>query len=312
MEFDAPIYKVLAHNDTGQAAGHQGGFVLPKALEDYFPLLRNATSPSNPTVDVPITADLFVGNLFIATVGTRYQYQTWGGERSPERRITSGISELRNLAEKDDIFVIERGVDRDDHYRFTLIKKNMSDYEGLRSSFGGSRWGALRQGELPASEDVVDETIEQLEDAASKDFALFDDEAGHQESRIRRVARSRAFQRIVRRSYYDECAICKLGLRHPDGRSELEAGHIVSRSLKGSDDIRNGLLFCKCHHWAFDAGLMGLNDDYTILVPDVVAQIDQNSSLVSFADQMISLPDSDHHLPSLEALAWHREHILVS
>lgn len=312
MEYDAPIYKVLAHNDTGQAAGHQGGFVLPKELEDYLPLLRNSTSPSQPTVDVPITADLFVGSRFIDTVQTRYQYQTWGGERSPERRITGGISQLRNLAAKDDILVIERGVTRDDHYRFTLIKAGMPEYAGLMASFSGKRWGALRRGEMPVSETLVESTIEQLGSAVQGEFSLFDEEAGHQESRTRRVARSRAFQRIVRHSYRDECAICSLGLMHPDGRSELEAGHIVSRSLKGSDDVRNGLLLCKSHHWAFDSGLVGVNDNYTIVVPALVAKIGQNASLASLLGQQISLPTQESNYPSLEALAWHRKHILIN
>jgi putative restriction endonuclease len=38
-DFDAPLFNVLAHNDTGQAVGHQGGIVIPKDLDPYFPQL---------------------------------------------------------------------------------------------------------------------------------------------------------------------------------------------------------------------------------------------------------------------------------
>lgn len=86
-EFDAPIYKVLANNDTEAAKGRRVGFALPNDLEGYLPLLRNQTAPLSPTVDVEITADLFDGEGFLGTAETRYQYQTRGGERSPERRV---------------------------------------------------------------------------------------------------------------------------------------------------------------------------------------------------------------------------------
>jgi putative restriction endonuclease len=105
-EFDAPIYKVLANNDTGAARGHQGGFVLPKELEDYLPLLRNKTSFTVPTVDLTITADLFDGADYLDTVETRYQYQTWGGARPPERRVTRNLSALLNRAKGGDILLI--------------------------------------------------------------------------------------------------------------------------------------------------------------------------------------------------------------
>jgi hypothetical protein len=32
-EFDAPLFKVLAKNDTGKAASNQGGPVIPKELQ---------------------------------------------------------------------------------------------------------------------------------------------------------------------------------------------------------------------------------------------------------------------------------------
>ena len=36
-DWDFPIFKILANNDTGAAAGHQGGVVIPKDLRVYFP-----------------------------------------------------------------------------------------------------------------------------------------------------------------------------------------------------------------------------------------------------------------------------------
>jgi putative restriction endonuclease len=78
-DWDLPFFKVLANNDTGAASGHQGGIVIPMELRPFFPGLSDATSPWNPTTDQRIDADLFVENRFLASVSTRYQYQTWGG-----------------------------------------------------------------------------------------------------------------------------------------------------------------------------------------------------------------------------------------
>lgn len=110
MDFDSPLYKLLAHNDTGQAVGHQGGIVIPKALDAYFPQLSRRVTYAAPTQEEIITADLFVGSRFLETVETRYQYQTWGGERSPERRLTRNLTAMRNLAEADDLLITERSI----------------------------------------------------------------------------------------------------------------------------------------------------------------------------------------------------------
>ncbi len=84
---DTSVFKKLAHNDTGQAAGHQGGIVIPKAISQFFPPLPAVTATGGPTEDSFLSADLFVDGQRVDTVQTRYQHQTWGGTRSPERRL---------------------------------------------------------------------------------------------------------------------------------------------------------------------------------------------------------------------------------
>jgi hypothetical protein len=38
----------------------------------------------------------------------------------------------------------------------------------------------------------------------------------------------------------------------------LDAGHLRPKSEDGTDDPRNGLIFCPTHHRAFDAGLFAI------------------------------------------------------
>lgn len=312
IEFDAPLFKLLAHNDTGQAAGHQGGVVIPKDLDPFFPPLSRRVTAAQPTQEEIITADLFVGNQFLETVETRYQYQTWGGARSPERRLTRNLGSLRNQAAQNDMLIIRRGIEDDRHYQLRLIKQNMPEYAALTVGIGNRRWGPL-DGELqPVREAQVDDAEQRILEAEQQPFALFDQAAILVESRTVRVARSRAFQRHVSALYDRRCAICGHGLTHPSGRCETQAAHIVPRRMTGSDDARNGLQLCRGHHWAFDEGLFSIDGNYQVRVPATILAMQQNAPLAVFNGSQINLPAENDLSPSLEALAWHTQHILFS
>lgn len=106
-KWDMPFFKKLPKNDTGDAPGHQGGLVVPKDLRIYFPKLIGDTTSDRPTIDHNIKALLYDGTKKVGCVGTRYQFQTWGGTRSPESRLTGNLGTIRNLAKADDIMVIQ-------------------------------------------------------------------------------------------------------------------------------------------------------------------------------------------------------------
>ena len=76
--FDSLVFKVLAHNDTGAAVGHQGGIVIPKALEEFFPDVSGTITALTPTADINLTADLIVGGRLAATVLTTEP--SWNGD----------------------------------------------------------------------------------------------------------------------------------------------------------------------------------------------------------------------------------------
>src|SRR4051812_33704833 len=52
-EFDVPVFKKLAKNDTGQAKGNQSGPLIPEDLISYFPKLSRPVRRGSSTV--PIT-----------------------------------------------------------------------------------------------------------------------------------------------------------------------------------------------------------------------------------------------------------------
>jgi putative restriction endonuclease len=309
-EFDAPLFKKLAHNDTGAAAGHQGGVVIPKDLDQYFPDLSGRASAANPTVDEYIRAALFVGDTPRGIVSTRYQYQTWGGARSPERRITGNLGALRNEAAEDDYLIIERGATDSRFYRMRLLKAGTPAYNAFEARVGSKRWGPADTANLPVTEAAVDAAENEQLAHESHPLQLFDNAAALAESRIRRIARSRAFQKRVCSLYDSRCAVCGGGLVSPNGAIEVEAAHIVPRSLKGADDARNGICLCRSHHWAFDRGLFGINHHAKIEVPARVAALTENTVLAGFALKRLRSPNVSSLAPAVEALSWHLANVV--
>jgi putative restriction endonuclease len=142
-EWNRPIFKVLSHNDTGAARGHQGGIVIPKPLRNYFPLLGGAVSSLQPTIDKRLKAQLFVEDKFLGTVSTRYQFQTWTDTRSPESRLTDQLGPMRNSAERGDILIFQRAANGDPTYRLILVRKTSAIYKTVAERTRNRRWGEL-------------------------------------------------------------------------------------------------------------------------------------------------------------------------
>lgn len=141
--WNAPIFKVLAHNDTGTAPGHQAGVLIPKALRKFFPGLVGVGSRLQPTIDQRVDAELFVEGKFLGTVNSRYQFQTWSGTRPPESRLTDQLGVLRDSAQRGDVLVVQSSTRSRTLYRLTLIRKLSSDFKAISQVVGGRRWGTL-------------------------------------------------------------------------------------------------------------------------------------------------------------------------
>lgn len=142
-EWDRPIYKILARNDTGESKSHQAGVLIPKAIRDYFPSLNGMISDVNPTIDARLQADLFVEEKFVAAVSTRFQYQTWAGTRRPEARVTDELGPMRSCASADDILVFQRASKNKSQFRLTLVLKGSPTHEKILGKIGSKRWGEL-------------------------------------------------------------------------------------------------------------------------------------------------------------------------
>jgi hypothetical protein len=128
---------------------------------------------------------------------------------------------------------------------------------------------------------------------AAGDFRL---EANRSEmARIgRRLKRTPQFAFEVGKRCGWRCAVCCIHVRQL-----LDAAHIRGVADKGSDDPRNGLILCKNHHSAFDAGLISFHPETGAVV------LRESFTVEHLGVTSLTLPKEIR--PHIDALRWHWE-----
>jgi len=305
-EWDAPFFKQLAHNDTGQAAGHQGGMVLPKDLRHFLPSLDEAaTSSVTPTTDRFLRVEMFVGTAHLAESVVRYQFQTWGGTRSAESRLTDGFLPIRNKAVERDLILFQRRADAVDCFRFILVKQGTPEFQEVNHWVDGRRWGPLYVSDAPVTQNQLTQARNEIAKLAERPFTLVKSEIARVETRQTKVARGSAFREEVRWEYVQRCAITGIDIVSPTKLFEVESAHVVPLSEGGSDDIRNGIALTQTVHWAFDRGLIGVLPDRTIYIPRLVKRMTENAFLKQFEKKQIKEAKTASLKVHPDAFRWH-------
>jgi putative restriction endonuclease len=120
--------------------------------------------------------------------------------------------------------------------------------------------------------------------------------------------RSAAFRGVIIQLYDYTCAACHLRIIALNGASAVDAAHIVPFAVSHDDGIGNGLALCKLHHWAFDVGLISLNEQYQLPVSNAFEESGPKDLLLkSLQGKKILLPSKKPFFPTLSALDWHRK-----
>ncbi len=129
--------------------------------------------------------------------------------------------------------------------------------------------------------------------------------------------RGRGFRQAVIEAYDCKCSFCGLKLTSPDSLLwEVEAAHIVPNTMRGKDDVWNGLALCRVHHWAFDVGWLTLSDQFIVKVSKQIESLPASHGLIGTHDlirmflknrKQIILPTEKNLYPHEAALNWHRQ-----
>ncbi len=311
---DSSVFKKLAHNDTGAAAGHQGGIVIPKAIAQFFPPLLAIGTAVSPTVDIRLNAELFVDGVRVGVVETRFQHQTWGGTRSPERRLTDNLGPIRSIATEDDILVFTKDLEDDSYIKLNLLRKGTVEYSKLSAKIGSLRWGAVDPTDPPVTVDQIKQADADLAVLALGPAIAFGGARATVQVSSVRKARDRAFRNLVLEQYDFRCAFTGRRFISPLSPKTigLDAAHVVPVHANGSDHPANGLPLTKELHWAFDKGLIGVDGNRRIHVPPRVAVLSGNEFLRDLNGKALNEAKSAALKVLDDAFAWHRTYVLVS
>jgi putative restriction endonuclease len=126
---------------------------------------------------------------------------------------------------------------------------------------------------------------------------------------LSRVVRDATFRRLVLQAYGERCAITGLRFINGGGRAEVNAAHIRPVEHGGPDAVQNGLALSGTAHWMFDRGLIGLQDDYKIIVSRHVNDLESAHSFINKTG-FAHVPADNRLCPSNKFLDWHRKNIL--
>ncbi len=155
----------------------------------------------------------------------------------------------------------------------------------------------------------------QLQELALGNFQPFDPSIEKVRSLREVFVRDRAFRRIVTTQYEYCCAVCGFRLETPRSVYEAEAAHIIPKRKKGSDDPRNGISLCGTHHWAFDEGVISVRaDNLTVITASYLEDRVSDASvqqILQLRGRHIRPVVNQDFVPSVEALAWHGQHIFL-
>ncbi len=126
-------------------------------------------------------------------------------------------------------------------------------------------------------------------------------------SRERR--RSSSWPTAVIAAWDRQCAFCGFDGAAGGGVVGIEAAHVRWFKLGGPDDLDNGLALCSLHHKLFDRGMLGLDDDFAVVVSQrFSARTPQGRALYDLHGRRLR-PRPGTPLPAERHVAWHREQV---
>jgi len=121
---------------------------------------------------------------------------------------------------------------------------------------------------------------------------------------VRKRLRDASFQERVLTAYNHHCAMCGVQL------DLVQAAHIIPVSHEeGTDQTSNGIALCALHHYAYDRGLIFIDEEYSVEINqnkiDNLRSISRDDGLEEFSDALralIILPPTISDRPHVDCL----------
>jgi len=117
--------------------------------------------------------------------------------------------------------------------------------------------------------------------------------------------RGGAFKREIPKIYNNTCCISGLRIDATINMSMIDACHIIPFAESYNDTITNGIALCPNLHRAFDRGLIGIDENYKVVISKAFKENESNYSITQFKGKLISLPFPTNLHPNTLNLKWH-------
>jgi len=124
---------------------------------------------------------------------------------------------------------------------------------------------------------------------------------------VSRARRDWAFPLSVMAAYDNRCAMTGSRVMDRHGQWEAEAAHIVPVAQGGPDVVCNGIALSRSAHRYFDAGLLAVADDYTLLIASRLTVDDMRGWPP--LHRKLTVPARADLRPHPSYLRFHRENI---
>lgn len=121
--------------------------------------------------------------------------------------------------------------------------------------------------------------------------------------------RGSLFKREIPKIYNNTCCISGMRVDAVSNVSMIDACHIVPFSESYDDTVTNGIALCPNLHRAFDRGLIGVDENYKVVVSKSFREDETSYSIKGLEGKVIRLPQLKNYYPLKKNFEWHIKNI---
>ena len=199
----------------------------------------------------------------------------------------------------------------DEDLKDLLLKKEESDillHILLDKYFPKANAAALLKHEYGYLTDIKTQILQESRKAYQERLTQIQKELDDEGFQEEIFVRGGVFKKEVPKIYNYTCCISGLRIDAGDNISMVDACHIIPFSESFNDTISNGLSLCPNLHRALDRGLISINNDFKVIVNKNFSEPFRSAyNIRQFEGKQLLLPTKEHHFPSFESLAHHRQ-----
>ena len=198
---------------------------------------------------------------------------------------------------EDDLFALMK----DENSNAILIQFLLEEYfPDSKSNFSNTK-----SGQHNLFEEIEDKILNEPSAEYKQEIKKLMDQKDEEEIFIR----GSLFKREIPKIYNNTCCISGMRIDATISVSMIDACHIVPFSVSLDDTVTNGIALCPNLHRAFDRGLIGIDEDYRVVVSDSFREEGSSYGIRPFQGNQIKLPILKSYYPTIDNFQWHYKNV---